>query len=64
MFNISLLDGKTNLASTPIGAQQLAVDGGGKLYISAVDGSSQLIYQQSFGSWTELTSGIGGFFTR
>lgn len=64
LFDISLLDGKSKLFSTPIGAQQISVDGSGKLFISAVDGANQLIYQQSFGSWTQVTSGIGGFFTR
>lgn len=63
LFDVSLLDGKTKLFSTPVGAQQIFVDGSGKLHISAVDGNTQLIYQQSFGSWTEIASGIGGFFT-
>ena len=64
LFDVSLLDGKTKSFSSPIGAQQLSVDGTGKIFVSAVDGSSQLIYQQNFGSWSEVTSGIGGFFTR
>jgi hypothetical protein len=63
LFNVSLLDGKTLLFSTPVGAQQISVDGTGKLYVSAVDGASQLVFQQSFGSWTQITSGIGGFFS-
>jgi hypothetical protein len=64
LFDVSLLDGKTKLFSTPVGGQQISVDGTGKLYVSAVDGTNQLVFQQSFGSWTQLTSGIGGFFTR
>jgi len=64
LFEVSLLDGKTKLFSTPVGAQQISVDGTGKLYVSAVDGTNQLVFQQSFGSWTQLTSGIGGFFTK
>jgi hypothetical protein len=63
LFDVSLLDGKTKLFSTPVGAQQVSVDGTGKLYISAVDGTNQLVYQQSFGSWAQIASGIGGFFT-
>jgi hypothetical protein len=63
LYDVSLLDGKTKLFSTPVGAQQISVDGAGKLYISAVDGANQLVYQQSFGSWAQIASGIGGFFT-
>ena len=63
LFDVSLLDGKSKLFSTPVGAQQIAVDGNGKLFISAVDGAKQLVYQQSFGSWSQITSGIGGFFS-
>jgi hypothetical protein len=63
LFDVSLLDGKTKLFSTPVGAQQVSVDGAGKLFVSAVDGASQFVYQQSFGSWTQITSGIGGFFS-
>jgi hypothetical protein len=63
LFDISLLDGKSKLFSTPVGAQQVAVDGTGKLYVSAVDGTTQLVYQQSFGSWTEVAPGIVGFFS-
>jgi WD40 repeat protein len=64
LFDVSLLDGKSKLFSTPIGAQQLWVDGTGKLFISAVDGSNQLVYEQSFGSWAQVTTGIGGYFSR
>jgi hypothetical protein len=63
LFDVSLLDGKSRLFSTPVGAQQISVDGTGKLFVSAVDGANQLVFQQSFGSWTQITSGIGGFFT-
>jgi len=63
VFDVSLLDGKTKLYSTPVGAQQISVDGTGKLYISAVDGTNQLVFQQSFGSWVQVASGIGGFFS-
>lgn len=63
LFEVSLLDGKSKLSSTPIGSQQVCVDGTGNLYISAVDGSDQFVYQQSFGSWTQMTSGVGGFFS-
>jgi hypothetical protein len=63
LFDISLLDGKSQLFSTPVGAQQVAVDGTGKLYVSTVDGTTQLVYQQGFGSWTEVASGIVGFFS-
>jgi hypothetical protein len=63
LFDVSLLDGKSKLFSTPVGAQQIAVDGTGKLFISAVDGAKQMVYQQSFGSWSQVTSGIGGFFS-
>jgi hypothetical protein len=64
LFDISLLDGKSKFFSTPIGAQQISVDGIGKVFVSAVDGTNQLVYQQTFGSWTQITNGIGGFFTR
>ena len=64
LFEISLLDGKTRFYSPPVGAQQVLVDGSGKLYVSAVDGREQSIYQQSFGSWSQVASGIGGFFSR
>jgi len=64
LFDVSLLDGKSKLFSTPIGAQQLLVDGTGKLFISAVDGTNQFVYEQSFGSWAQVTSGIGGYFSR
>jgi len=64
LFEVSLGDGKSKLFSPPIGAQQLSVDGLGKIYVSAVDGASQQVYQQSVGSWIRITSGIGGFFTR
>lgn len=64
LFVVSLLDGKSKLFSTPIGAQQLWVDGTGKLFISAVDGSNQLVYEQSFGSWEQVTSGTGGYFSK
>jgi len=64
LFDISLLDGKSKLFSTPIGAQQISVDGTRKIYVSAVDGTNQLVYQQSFGSWTQVTTGIGGYFSR
>jgi hypothetical protein len=63
VFDVSLRDGKTKLFSTPVGAQQISVDGTGKLYISAVDGTNQLVFQQSFGSWVQVASGIGGFFS-
>jgi hypothetical protein len=63
LFDISLLDGKSKMFSAPIGAQQLSVDGTGRLHVSAVDGADQLVYQQNFGLWTQVTSGIGGFFT-
>jgi hypothetical protein len=64
LFDVSLLDGKTKLFSTPVGAQQISVDGTGKLFVSAVDGTSQVVFQQSFGSWTQVTTGIGGFFSK
>jgi hypothetical protein len=64
LFDISLLDGKTKVSSTPPGAQALAIDGTGIIYLSVVNGSSQLLYRQTFGSWTEITTGFGGFFTR
>jgi hypothetical protein len=64
LFDISLLDGKSKLFSTPIGAQQISVDGTRKIFVSAVDGTNQLVYQQSFGSWTQVTTGIGGYFSR
>ena len=64
LFDTSLLDGKTKLSSTPPGTQALAIDGSGIIYISVVDGSKQLLYRQTFGSWSELTTGVGGFFTR
>ena len=63
LFDVSLLDGKTKLFSTPVGAQQISVDGTGRLFLSAVDGANQLVFQQSFGSWTQVTSGIGGYFS-
>jgi len=64
LFDVSLLDGKSRVFSTPIGAQQLLIDGTGKLFISAVDGTNQLVYEQSFGSWEQVTSGVGGYFSR
>jgi hypothetical protein len=64
LFDISLLDGKTRFYSTPVGVQQVLVDGSGKLYVSAVDGREQSVYQQSFGSWSQVATGIGGFFSR
>jgi sugar lactone lactonase YvrE len=63
LFDVSLLDGKTRLFSTPVGAQQIFVDGAGNIFVSAVDGTNQIVFQQSFGSWTQVTSGIGGFFS-
>ena len=63
VFDVSLLDGKTKLFSTPVGAQQILVDGSGKLYVSAVDGTNQLVFQQSFGTWVQVASGIAGFFS-
>ena len=64
LFDVSLLDGKAKTFSTPIGAQQVSVDGNGKLYVSAVDGTDQFLYQQTFGSWTLVATGIGGYFSR
>ena len=64
LFDVSLMDGKAKVFSAPIGAQQVSVDGNGKLFISAVDGANQLLYQQTFGSWSLVTTGIGGFFSR
>lgn len=64
LFDVSLLDGKTRLYSTPVGAQQVLVDGTGKLYVSAVDGREQSVYQQSFGSWSLVADGIAGFFSK
>jgi hypothetical protein len=64
LFDVSLLDGKTMLFSTPVGAQQISVDGTGTLFVSAVDGTNQLFFQQSFGSWIQVTSGIGGYFSK
>jgi hypothetical protein len=64
LFDVSLLDGKSKLFSTPVGSQQIAVDATGKLFVSAVDGAKQLVYQQSFGSWSQVTSGTGSFFSR
>ena len=63
VFDVSLLDGKTKLFSTPVGAQQILVDGSGKLYVSTVDGTNQLVFQQSFGTWVQVASGIAGFFS-
>jgi hypothetical protein len=63
LFDVSLLDGKTKLFSAPVGAQQISVDGTGKVFVSAVDGTNQFVFQQSFGSWTQITTGIGGFFS-
>ena len=64
IFDISLFDGKSKLSSAPIGAQQVTVDGAGKLYVSAIAGSDQLLYQQSFGSWIEIGAGVGGYFSK
>lgn len=64
LFDVSMLDGKTRLYSTPVGAQQVLVDGSGKLYVSAVDGREQSVYQQSFGSWSLVADGIAGFFSK
>lgn len=64
LFDVSLLDGKAKTFSTPIGAQQVSVDGNGKLYVSAVDGADQFLYQQTFGSWSLVSTGIGGYFSR
>jgi hypothetical protein len=64
VFDVSLLDGKTKLFSTPVGAQQISVDGTGRLYISAVDGTNQFVFQQSFGTWVQVTSGTGGFLSK
>ena len=64
LFDISMLDGKTRIYSTPVGAQQVLVDGLGKLYVSAVDGREQSVYQQSFGSWSLVADGIAGFFSK
>jgi hypothetical protein len=63
LFDVSLLDGKTRLSSSPVGAQQIFVDGAGNIFVSAVDGTNQIVFQQNFGSWTQVTSGIGGFFS-
>ena len=64
LFDVSLMDGKAKTFSAPIGAQQISVDGNKKIFISAVDGANQLLYQQTFGSWSLVTTGIGGFFSR
>jgi hypothetical protein len=64
LFDVSLLDGKAKTFNAPIGAQQVSVDGNGKLYVSAVDGTDQFLYQQTFGSWSLVASGIGGYFSR
>ena len=64
LFDVSILDGKSRSFSIPVGAQQVLVDGSGKLYVTAIDGLEQSVYQQSFGSWSQVASGIGGFFSR
>lgn len=64
LFDISLNDGKVTTRSLPVGAQTLAVDGAGTIFVGAVDGSKQVIYQKRVSSWSEITQGTGIFFTR
>ncbi len=64
LFNISLNDGKVSTRSLPVGARTIAVDGTGKIFTGVVDGSKQVIYRQSVGSWSEITTGTGIFFSR
>lgn len=64
LFDISLNDGKVSTRSLPVGARTLAVDGAGNIFVGAVDGSKQAIYQKRVSSWSEITQGTGIFFTR
>lgn len=64
LFDISLNDGKVSTRSLPVGARTLAVDGAGNIFVGAVDGSKQVIYQKRVSSWSEITQGTGIFFTR
>ena len=64
LFDISLNDGKVSTRSLPVGARTLAVDGAGNIFVGAVDGSNQVIYQKRVSSWSEITQGTGIFFTR
>jgi len=64
LYEISLIDGDVIPYSAPVGAQNLAVDGAGKFYASVVDGLNQTVLQQAFGTWIEVTSGTGVFFSR
>jgi hypothetical protein len=63
-FDISLNDGKVSTRSLPVGSRTLAVDGAGNIFVGAVDGSNQVIYQKRVSSWSEITQGTGIFFTR
>jgi hypothetical protein len=63
-FDISLNDGKVSTRSLPVGSRTLAVDGAGSIFVGAVDGSNQVIYQKRVSSWSEITQGTGIFFTR
>ena len=64
LFDISLNDGKVSTRSLPVGSRTLAVDGAGNIFVGAVDGSNQVIYQKRVSSWSEITQGTGIFFTR
>lgn len=62
VFTVGVADGKSVAVATPVGAQSVAVNAAGDIYVGVVDGSRTTIERRQYGQWAQLTAGAGPSF--